>query len=100
MESFIIPSKIKGVKVRSIGKGAFKGCSIESIIIPDSVEEIGPKAFADCGMLLSVSIPPSVKRIEKKAFYGCSRLGKIEIPTGVESTGKKAFIGCKCLTSV
>ena len=53
---------------KSITQGAFFGCNIESIIIPNTVTKIGSYAFANCNSLKSVTIPPSVKSIGEKAF--------------------------------
>ena len=45
--------------------------SLESIIIPESVLEIGQSAFRGCTSLKSITIPKSVKFIGEGAFYGC-----------------------------
>lgn len=50
----VIPSKINGVTVTTIGTDAFWGLNITSVTIPDSVTEIGSNAFADCTNLTSV----------------------------------------------
>lgn len=50
----VIPSKINGVTVTTIGTDAFLGLNITSVTIPDSVTEIGANAFADCTNLTSV----------------------------------------------
>lgn len=50
----VIPSKINGVTVTTIGTDAFLGLNITSVTIPDSVTEIGSNAFADCTNLTSV----------------------------------------------
>ena len=51
----VIPSKINGVTVTTIGTDAFLGLNITSVTIPDSVTEIGSNAFADCTNLTSVN---------------------------------------------
>lgn len=51
----VIPSKINGVTVTTIGTDAFLGLNITSVTIPDSVTEIGANAFADCTNLTSVN---------------------------------------------
>lgn len=50
----VIPSKINGVTVTTIGTDAFLGLNITSVTIPDSVTEIGANAFAGCTNLTSV----------------------------------------------
>ncbi len=50
----VIPSKINGVTVTTIGTDAFLGLNITSVTIPGSVTEIGSNAFAGCTNLTSV----------------------------------------------
>lgn len=50
----VIPSKINGVTVTTIGTDAFLGLNITSVTIPASVTEIGSNAFAGCTNLTSV----------------------------------------------
>ena len=40
--------------VKKIGRGAFKGLSITSVDIPETVEEIEDEAFADCYLLVTI----------------------------------------------
>ena len=49
--------------VTSIGYGAFPGCYITSIDIPDSVTSIGDYAFLWCAYLTSVTLPDSITDI-------------------------------------
>lgn len=51
----VIPSKINGVTVTTIGTDAFLGLNITSVTIPANVTEIGSNAFADCTNLTSVN---------------------------------------------
>lgn len=51
----VIPSKINGVTVTTIGTDAFLGLNITSVTIPANVTEIGANAFAGCTNLTSVN---------------------------------------------
>lgn len=60
-------------------------CGCMSTIIPDSVTEIGSKAFVDCTGLKSIVIPESVIKIGSEAFEGCDEVeiikrGQKEMP--------------------
>ena len=50
----VIPSKINGVTVETIGHAAFEKSAVTSVTIPASVTEIGSNAFAGCTNLTSV----------------------------------------------
>lgn len=59
--------------------------SLQSIILPKSVTEIGHCAFKGCTGLTSVEIPNSVTEIGSSAFEGCTGLTSITIPSKVTS---------------
>ena len=69
-----VPDTIVGYPVTRIADDAFKGTAVTSVIIPDTVGEIGWFAFADCPSLTSVTLPASVTSIGYGAFDGCSNL--------------------------
>ena len=79
---------------------AFCGCTLESIVLPNSVEAIGESAFLFCSSLTSVTIPNIVKSIGEYAFKDCRGLSSITIPNSVTSIGKYAFQYCSALTSI
>ena len=72
----------------------------ESIIIPNSVTEIGKEAFLNCEGLKIVGMPDSVTSIDAAAFSYCTSLPSVTIPDSVTSIGNNAFLGCDNLTSV
>ena len=51
----VIPSKINGITVETIGHFAFQDSAVTSVTIPASVTEIGSNAFAGCTNLTSVN---------------------------------------------
>lgn len=97
----VIPSKISGISVTSVGNNAFNNCSkLTSVVLPDGVTRIGNNAFYFCESLVSVDIPDSVSSIGDGAFYSCRSLAGIEIPNGVTYIGSEAFCNCASLTHV
>ena len=96
LTSLVIPDS-----VTNIGDYAFSGCrSLTDIVIPDSVTRIGDGAFRGCKSLTDIVIPDSVTSIGGYAFGCCESLTDIVIPNSVTSIGDNAFWYCKSLSSV
>lgn len=58
------------IPVRIIERFSFYKCSsLTSVIIPNTVTEIGGQAFSECDALTSVTIGINVNKIEERAFY-------------------------------
>ena len=90
-----IPSRLDGAAVVEIGRKAFSGRhSLKSVAIPDSVEVVGERAFAECDGLEELRLGAGIKKIEKEAFYGCRSLKSVAIPDSVEVVGEDAFSWC------
>ena len=70
------------------------------VVIPDGVEAIGPKAFAEKNFIETVVIPDSVTRIHESAFEACGGLHTVHMGSGVRRIGKKAFYSCYHLQNV
>ena len=86
--------------VTNIGNRAFERCSaLTSIDIPYGVTSIGNHAFDDCSGLTSVIIPNSVTSIGDYAFSDCG-LTSVTIPNSVTSIGNRAFEDCPNITSM
>ncbi len=102
--NMVIPSTVTYLgttyTVTSIGNWAFAYGRIQSIIIPNSVTNIGDDAFHGCLSLTSVNIGSGVTSIGKGAFLACSRLISIIIPNGVTSIRDETFSYCTGLTSI
>ena len=96
LTSLVIPDS-----VTNIGDYAFSGCSsLSSVVIPDRVTSIGDCAFENCSSLTDIVIPDGVTNIGKCAFEGCRSLTDIVIPDGVTSIGDCAFANCFSLIGI
>lgn len=139
-DSFVRCSKLKNVEFKSCQsiKSAFYDCSslrsvtlpsnltildedcfygsgLDSVIIPNNVEEIGAWSFRMCSNLKYVSFPPSLKKINRFAFERCaldsvslpglvfigdnafannSNLKELRVPSTLEEIEESAFSGC------
>ena len=99
----IIPSKVeynsKEYTVVAIGDYSFKGQSIDSMVIPNTVTSIGVLAFVYCTSMRSVVIPESVTSIGQEAFSHCG-LFSVEIPNSITTIDYSTFASCPVLSSV
>lgn len=108
--------------ITAVNYAVFSSCKLlETVIIPDSVTYIGPKAFSHSG-LKTVRIPDSVRNIEREAFaksalteitlpahltflandlfYDCRQLKKVTLPEGLIHIRKYAFLNCTQLENM
>jgi hypothetical protein len=104
--------------VTCIEASAFSMCDgLQSVRIPDTVLEIGERAFTGCkgladkdgfvilgGILFNyygknadVVIPEGVRRIEKDAFYDNKHMVTVCLPQSLEEIDDRAFYGCRLL---
>ena len=96
----VIPSKINGVPVETIGHGAFERSAVTSVTIPDSVTAILDRAFANCFQLTNISIPNSVTSIDFSAFEHCTSLKSITLPSSLRNISMFLFHNCSQLTTI
>ena len=99
-----IPEAIDHLPVVSIGNHAFaRRVSITSVVIPDTVTNIGDGAFTYMdthSRLTGLKIGRNVARIGRGAFSGCDQLTKIRIPDKTISIGASAFVFCSKLSRI
>lgn len=85
----IIPSDNNGTPVTAVGSFAFSELGLTSVMIPESVMEVGYRAFWR-NLLSSVSIPNKVTTIDRWAFAS-NQLTSVSIPHNVTNIGAYAF---------
>ena len=80
--------------------GTFTGCeNLESIVIPETITEMGNYVFAGCKNLESIILPKTITLIGYGAFEGCENLTSIEIPNIIYMPWC-AFKNCKKLSQI
>ena len=80
-----IPGEIDGHEVVAIGRGAFKNrTDLKTVMIPDSVENIGIDTFSNCIQLENISWSKNLKKIGENAFYNCDNLQIVKIPKSLK----------------
>ena len=94
-------SVVIGDSVTNIGDYAFDGCtSLSSIMFGKGLTSIGQSAFNGCSSLDSIVIPEGVKSIAASLFCACTNLTSVVLPPNLKSIGTQAFNCCYALSSI
>ena len=96
----VVPAEIDGFTVDVIGVGVFKGDTITSLTLPETVLELRSNAVASCEKLTSVTLPQSLVVINSMNFSNCTALTEITIPAGVRYIGDTSFRFCDALRKI
>ncbi len=94
-----VPSKVNGKKIVGLEEKVFAGKKIESVVIPNTVYNIGSNVFKGIKTLKKVTLPDSVKRISYEAFKGCTSLTTVNA-SGITHIYQNAFTNCKKLKNI
>ncbi len=95
LTSIILPDSLK-----EIGEYAFIGSGLESVYLPEKVGIVEGSAFRNCKSLKSIVMNQEVSLIGSYAFSGCTVLEQINIPESVDTIASYTYSNCSALTSV
>lgn len=98
VEHVIVEEGITKIKANTF----YKRKQLKSITFPQSLEDIGNDALANCEALKALFIPRNVTRIGKGAFEYCKGLRDVILEHGstLESIHEYAFFHCTALKSI
>ena len=68
--------------------------NLQTISLPDGLEEIGSYAFMSASYLNEFAIPSHLKHIGDYAFFNCNRIYNVILPEGLETLGGNVFAYC------
>jgi len=96
----VIPSEYGGIPVTKVADDFIKNCAkYNSVTVSEGITEIGSQAFASCKK--KVILPESIEVIGSKAFYLCDGLtGILTIGASVKKISGYAFSECNSLTGL
>lgn len=91
IQSILLPNSII-----EIGESAFFNCQyLDSLDMPDAVTTMGKMAFANCYKMKRISLSKSLMNISNSAFYYCIGLKNVILPISVTTIGNEAFARCR-----
>ena len=96
----IVPAEIDGYTVDVIGISVFKGDTITSLTLPETVLELRSNAVSSCENLASVTLPQSLVVINRMNFFSCNALSEVTIPASVRYIGDTSFRFCDALRKI
>ncbi len=79
-------------------EGVLTGSSVEEISFEQGASRAVKCIASNCAQLKKVNLPDSLKEIGERAFYNCPALESINIPDSVEKIGFQAFANCSALS--
>ena len=85
--------------VEILAQGAFFSAkTLTTVILPDSITEIGYQAFRKATNLIDVTMPASLQIIGECAFESCYKLESMHLPAQLTEIRRYAFDQCKALS--
>ena len=95
IESIVLPHT-----VTEIGQGAFNGAKLKSVELPDSVTTVGEGVFSSCKELVSAKLSQNLKSLSYNMFNNCPKLNTVYIGDNTFNIEGRAFYACESLTDV
>lgn len=86
--------------VRRIWDYAFYDTKLTSIVVPDTVEELGVEVFRASANLVSVVLPSGLKALPEQCFSYCHSLRSVPLPAGLTDIPGWAFYHCEQLGEI
>lgn len=96
----VVPAEIDGFTVDVIGINVFKGDTITSLTLPETVLELRSNAVASCEKLTNVTLSQSLVVINRMNFFSCNALSEVTIPASVRYIGDTSFRFCDALRKI
>lgn len=79
-KQLVLPETVDGKPLMAIRESAFRELPLETIVIPDTVTQLGEKAFWNCENLYSVVMPEGLEMIAEGCFDNCKNLSMVYLP--------------------
>lgn len=90
-EHVLIPSEIDGQPVTALADKAFYEKHVTTVVVPDSVTEIGAACFSGDNYLVSLTLPDELAELPPASLESCFRLMDFDLPQGLKKISGSAL---------
>lgn len=90
-EHVLIPDTIDGLPVTALADKAFYEKHVTTVVVPDSVTEIGDLCFSGDNYLVSLTLPDGLAELPYGALESCFRLMDFDLPQGLKKISGSAL---------
>lgn len=90
-EHVLIPDTIDGLPVTALADKAFYEKHVTTVVVPDSVTEIGDLCFSGDNYLVSLTLPDELAELSYAALESCFRLMDFDLPQGLKKISGSAL---------
>lgn len=90
-EHVLIPDTIDGLPVTALGHRAFYEKTVTTVVVPDSVTEIGDLCFSGDNYLVSLTLPDELAELPYASLESCFRLMDFDLPKELKKISGSAL---------
>lgn len=90
-EHVLIPPAIDGLPVTALADKAFYEKHVTTVVVPDSVTQIGDLCFSGDNYLVSLKLPDGLAELPYGALESCFRLIDFDLPQGLKKISASAL---------
>lgn len=96
LEEVVLPESVE-----EIGDGAFQSCPcLRAIHLPEGLKLLGRNAFASLPLLEEINLPDGIAEIPQGCFWNCTALRRVKLPASLRTINRHAFRDCRMLEAI
>ena len=77
--------------LRSMGQYLFTNCPLETVLLPEGLEDIASNVFSGKTGITEIKLPSTLKKISGKQAFSSTAFTSIVLPTGLTALGNNIF---------
>lgn len=80
--------------IEEISAYAFSGSNVQTVLLPETLKELGYGVFNSCGFLSDINLPEGITYLLTDTFKGCTSLKQLTVPRSVDRIKEGCFQSC------